>query len=92
MSVKKRNLELPAEIDVVLEQEKRAGTSITKTVSAAVYWYINRLDPVEREVARLECSEWVHTGRLPPSKIADQLSEVLQSARERELRRSLRGS
>ena len=88
----KRNLELPREVDELLDAEKQNGTSITRTVSAAVYWYFNRLESAQRELARKECQEWIEAGTLPSSAVASEIEEALRGVRERELRRSRRRS
>lgn len=89
---KKRNLQLPECVDAELDREASAGTSITRTVSAAVYWYFSRLDAHQRELARHECAEWMETGTVPPRAIASEMEESLRNARARELRRSGRRS
>jgi len=78
-----RNLELPDCVDALLEEERARGTTITKTLSAAIYWYFNRLVAAQRELARSEAAEWIKTGEMPPSEIADEMEAVLRTARAR---------
>lgn len=92
MPKKKRNLELPESVDTLLESEQQGGTSITKTISAALYWYFNRMDANQRELARMECGQWIQSGSVPSSTIATELEGALRAARERELRRLRRSS
>jgi len=86
-----RNLDLPDRVNDLLDVEKEAGASITSTLGAAVYWFFNRLDAHQRELARLECGEWLQTGKAPPAGIASEMELALHSARERGLRRLGRG-
>jgi hypothetical protein len=87
-----RNLDLPDALNALLDDEKELGTSITRTVSAALFWYFNRLEASQRELAREECRQWVKTGKLPSSAIATQMEEALRSARALGSRRSPRRS
>ena len=87
-----RNLELPDLVDELLDSERGLGSTITSTVSAAIYWYFNRLESAQRELARRECREWMDTGKMPPSAIATEIEQALRNARERGLRRLRRQS
>jgi len=90
--MKKRNLQLPDPVDRLLDAEANRGTTITSTLSAAVYWYFNRLEAQQRELARTECSEWLDSGKVPPSGFATQMEEALRTAQAQGSRRGRRKS
>lgn len=92
MAEKKRNLELPEGIDRLLEEERATGISMTATLSAAIYWYFNRLDAGQREQARMDCATWLDEGAARVAQMQGELGKALQNARERGSRRSPRGS
>ena len=83
MVIKNRNLELAGPVNRLLDEEAESGGKITTAVSAAIYWYFNRLEAHQRELARRECGEWLRTGKLPPDAIATEMERVLRSGRER---------
>jgi len=83
MSADRRNLELPRVVDELLDQERSRGTTITKTLCAALHWYFNRLVAAQRELARIEAAEWAETGEVPESDIADEMEAALRAARGR---------
>ncbi len=84
---RKRNLELPELVDELLAVEQRAGGTVTRTVSAALYWYFYRMDAHQRELARLECGEWTETGHVPTAAVASAIEEALRSVKARQQRK-----
>lgn len=58
----KKNLELADAVVELLESERDAGVSMTKTLQAAVYWFFKRLDSGQRDRARIESQRWIKTG------------------------------
>lgn len=60
---------------------------MTRILNAAVYWFYYRLDAHQRELARLECGQWLDMGEVPDAAVAMELEKALRSARESEARR-----
>jgi hypothetical protein len=79
----KRNLQLPELVDRLLDDERDRGPTIKKTVCAALYWYFNRLEAQQRELARVEAQQWLETGMLPSSDIASEMETALRAAKAR---------
>lgn len=87
MAVSSRNLQLAEPVNELLELEKAGGSTITGALNAAVYWYFNRLEAAQREMARQECANWIDTGVVPPAAIASEVERSLRTLREQELQR-----
>jgi hypothetical protein len=77
--VPQTNLDLAEEIDRLLRAEKKRGPSITSTIESAVYWFLHRLTPQEREWAREECQELIRTGKVPIPKLGSELVQALHT-------------
>lgn len=92
MGATSRNLELDESINRLLDAERDSGITLTATMNAALYWYFNRLEAPQRELARTECAEWTRTGKIPSGVIATEMEKALRTARERGLQQARRSS
>ena len=81
------NLPIDPRVHALLESEAKGGTAMTRILNAAVYWFYYRLDAHQRELARLECGEWLDAGEVPDAARAMGLEISLRTARELEARR-----
>lgn len=82
----KKNLELGQVVTDIIDAERLAGTTMTRTVQAAIHWYINRLTAQQRELARAECAEWLMTGVIPDPGLAMEMDRLLHEVRRRLVR------
>lgn len=87
METIKHNLEIAVAVESILRADSENGPPMTRTFNAALYWWFFRLDAHQRELARLECGEWLDAGEVPDAARAMGLEISLRTARELEARR-----